>query len=391
MRFLLGLLLTVACSSPSVSPPDAAANDATTTPDAPTDAGSDAGATTVGTVTNVQSTKCTPAGQTSGTPTCQSITVSCDGAAPLVATVLDIEPKTTAVATVFIHDGGGGTGFYSSDGLQPGRLQLVNELWAMGYRVVEISWASDWEAMGPDGGSGSIDGGVNDILAAACRPATAFAWAFDNVHVGGHASPYCGLGHSAGSGAIGYSLGHYGLDAYFDYVVLSQGPPFGRIDCGCDTNAPECTPPNLCNIDGGVPIAYTPGAAAFVGRDETSPGRPITCGTPDASTQDIAYWRDTSVLSSPTSVNLHYPNTGVSAWFCVNSNETLGLGSFYVSQIESLGGTASVQCVAANGDAGCALEPSGGTEDDIDGYLPDGGTAIAGIAGAIQQGCVVHH
>jgi hypothetical protein len=406
---LLTLAPSVACSSPPESAPPKDHPDAAThpgdaavapdvnardigTPDAPLETSTDAaeaGDLPLGTVSAVKTVSCPPSGHTGGT--CQSITVTCKDAAPIDATVLDIEPPTTPLATVVVHDGGGGTGFYSSDGMQPGRLVLVENLVSLGYRVVEISWWTEWEAMGADGGTGTTDGGANSILAAACRPATAFAWIFSNVHVGGHASPFCGMGHSAGSGAMAYSLGHYGLDEDFDYVALSQGPPFGRIDCGCDPSAPDCTPPNLCNVDGGVPVAYTPGAASFVGRTETSPGHPTTCGTPSASSPDIAYWHDTSVASTPAPVNVHYPKTGVSAWYCMNSNETLGLGSFYVSQIESLGGPADVQCAAAKGGIGCAPESSGGTEDDIDGFLTDGGTVVSGMAAAIQSGCKTHH
>src|SRR5438105_1539663 len=47
-----------------------------------------------------------------------------------------------------------------------------------------------------------------------------------------------GEGFSGGSGQLGYALASYGMGAYLDYVNELSGPPFARIDLGCDGSQP---------------------------------------------------------------------------------------------------------------------------------------------------------
>jgi hypothetical protein len=129
-------------------------------------------------------------------------------------------PAGTVRGTIAHFSGGGGEGF---------QVQGAMAYAQGGFRQVFVSWMTDWEQTTASG-----------IKTAACRPATIMKWIFDepSIHAASRSLGFCGEGFSGGSGQLGYALAHYGMGAYFDFVNELSGPPFARIDLGCDGNAP---------------------------------------------------------------------------------------------------------------------------------------------------------
>jgi hypothetical protein len=151
---------------------------------------------------------------------CHELTVTCPGVvAPADVTLFAGEPATTDLGTVLFATGDGGMNRWSREG-PPGR-EMLGELRAAGYRVVEIAWAGRWFE------GSSIDEGPAVL---ACRVATVVDWAFDNLHAG---PGFCAVGTSGGSAQVTYLLTDYGLDTILDLVIPIEGPPFARIDQGC--------------------------------------------------------------------------------------------------------------------------------------------------------------
>lgn len=262
--------------------------------------GGSGGAHPIGQVTDVQpSSEC---------PGCQQLTVQCPGIEDNTAILKVSEPGVPAQGTIFAHNGGGGTDFYSHPNL--------DTYVAAGFRIALVRWMSDWEQTKTAG-----------ILDGACRPATVMKWVFDNVHQGGTSAAFCGIGQSGGSGVLAYMLAHYGMDQILDYAALSAGPPFGRIDYGCAPETYSGSLPELCSGDGSVSLALPP--------DKLDPWEnTTTCGTGMPSSSDLAKWAADSVVS-PTA-SYAYPKTLVSFFDCMaNPNGTTGGAYFYSQQITS--------------------------------------------------------
>ncbi|HJZ86020.1 MAG TPA: hypothetical protein VKN99_12665 [Polyangia bacterium] len=284
---------------------------------APTPDGGDVVVLPTGTISGERMVPCNAPNLPTGA-TCRSLTVSCPGIADAQAIVAVTEPASPAVGTVVMHAGGGGTG-YLNDGFADPYL-------AHNLRVVQMRWSADWEQTASSG-----------VLAAACRPATVIRWIFQNLHQGDRSRGFCGQGHSGGSGVLSYALTHYGLKDSFDFVVPSAGPPFGRIDYGCDPALYTGPPRNLCPQLTNAPIAFPPHR---VDAWENT----TTCGTPNPPVADQARWAADSVVSP--GADFDYPQTVMSFWFCAtNPNETTGLGSFYIERISSQKSvTCATQC-----------------------------------------------
>lgn len=243
---------------------------------------------------------------------CRAITVQCPGVPDLDATVAITLPEGDATGTVVLHRGADGTGLFDF-GFPAAYLDA-------GLRTVQIAWASAWEGEG--------DGGVQ---ACACRPATAFRWAFDDLHGGDVDTGFCAQGHSGGSGALAYALAHYGLEDTIDFAMFSAGPVFGRIDYGCE---PSLYEPGSIAVCPELPMAgYDYGENA--GNVDRWMGTQ-TCGAPygEASQQDIDAWASNSIVSD--GADYDYPQTVLAFWECAtNPNGTPGLGAFYMEQLAS--------------------------------------------------------
>lgn len=165
---------------------------------------------------------------------CDHVTIRCPGIeAPAAATVGVRQPSAAGKGMVAFFIGGRGVDWYSADGGRPAS-QLMSELAASGYYVVEVKWDQDspWLAAsdGEDAGPARL----------ACRPATLIDWIRDHEYLPleipdrpvGECG-FCVSGNSAGASQVGYGLSHYGLEDLLDAVVLSGGPPHASQDKGC--------------------------------------------------------------------------------------------------------------------------------------------------------------
>jgi hypothetical protein len=257
--------------------------------------------------------------------TCMSVSVSCPGAPDIAATIAVVEPAGGAPSgTIVGHAGGAGTGYFNGG---PEGKGFAEAYTAKNFRFVEIAWANDWAS------------GVGSIRTAACRPATAFHWMYENIHGGSRTAGFCGTGTSGGSAALTYSLATYGLKSEWDYMLVGAGPAPSRIDYGCDPSLYTGSPRNLCPTLTDAPFDYTTGVTSIAdGWEGTS-----TCGKPSPSSANIAKWKADSVAAPGG--DFAYPQTGMSWWFCLTTpNETTGQGSFLIDQVEPLGGPADVHC-----------------------------------------------
>jgi hypothetical protein len=254
---------------------------------------------------------CAAAGNPGGAQTCWQVDVSCPGTVMARAYVALVNAQGTLKGTVDTHNGSGGnawlltnSGAYKAAGLQTAAIRWDNTVM--------------WEDTGQQ---------PRSIKVAACRPATVIQWIFDTIHQKHRDSGFCGEGYSGGSGVMSYALASYGMGDYFDYVMLSQGPPFGRMDCGC--GAPNCTPPALCpEISVQSLTAAMPLPGNLIDQWEGT----IGCGKGTLSMSDFDHLHDDSVDSNDDT--FAYPKTHVSGWYCAQQpNGTPAGGAFFLSRV----------------------------------------------------------
>jgi hypothetical protein len=292
-------------------------------PDAPGVGDAGTASLPLGTVTvTAPSVTCT--GNPGAGSTCMTISVSCPGIADIDATVAVAEPTGTPIGTIVAHAGGAGTGYFNGSSAGAG---FTASYTANHFRFVQIAWASDWAQSGVG------------IKEAACRPATAFHWMFEQIHGGSHTSPFCGTGSSGGSAAIMNSMAHYGLEETFDYLVVAAGPAPARIDYGCEPSLYTGPALNLCPLLTNAPYAYVPGVASIADSWEGT----STCGQTSPPAANVAKWASDSVWSPGGDYD--YPQTGISYWFCVTTpNETTGQGKFLIDQLHPKNDPLDVHC-----------------------------------------------
>ncbi len=286
--------------------------------------------------------------------TCQNLQIICPGIPDANAQVAIAEPAGAAAGTVFMIYGGGGQTFFD-EGFPPAYL-------ARGLRVVQVSFVAA-------GGNPAAweDVPAGSIKLAACRVATLIEWTFQGAHGASRTTGFCAHGHSGGSGAMGYVMAHYGMEALLDYVIYDAGPVFSRIDYGC---APELIGGDgrfVCSdlMDG--TFAYAGAATMVDGWENTT-----TCGSGSAPPADIARWTADSVISD--GADFDYPRTDVSFWWCaINANAAAGQGSFFAEAVQS---SKTTTCVTGT----CNIEPP---------WSDPGGFAM--MVDAMAAGCVPRH
>jgi len=130
-----------------------------------------------------------------------------------------------------------------------------------------------------------------------------------------------------------------------DYVELTAGPPFGRIDYGCAPQTYGGPPKTLCTDLMDAPVALPP---QLMNPWENT----TTCGG-SAPAADIAKWSADSVVSA--GADYDYPQTLVTFWDCtINPNGTTGGAYFYSQKISSMHSvTCFTQCSGEDlGNAG---------------------------------------
>jgi hypothetical protein len=181
--------------------------------------------------------------------TCQLLRVEVGSLPPidLELRVFEADPAATYLGTVVACSGGNGTMFTEELG---GGGQMIAELVAQGFRVVDRRWVSGWLQPGP-------------VHEAAQRMAEVARWIHDHLHTGG---TFAALGQSGGSSEIGYGLTTWQLADLLHVAVLTSGPGLTRIDYLClpptATWAAECAavvPPGVLEC----------GTALCTGDDET--------------------------------------------------------------------------------------------------------------------------
>jgi hypothetical protein len=270
----------------------------------------------LGTVKILGSAAC-PSGATTGS-TCKSIQVTCPGIPVLDGTLGQALATGTVKGTIILVSGEGGTTFFNSN--------FANTYLADGYNVVQIAWATDWEDTGGVG-----------LAAAACRPATVFNSIFNTTHKKSRTAGFCAQGISGGGGAIAYALTQYGMQNYFDYVVIGAGPGVSRMDYGCDSALYTGGPLNLCPLLTNAPYVYFKGDKFNTWEGTT------TCKTPNPPQADINKWLADSLVTSGATYN--YPQTAVSFFDCVtNPNSSTGQAVFLIDQVTPKNLPVDVNC-----------------------------------------------
>jgi hypothetical protein len=282
LAFALAALAGCSGGAPSSSGPADAA------PPPPVDAAPPPSARGLGEVTGVEPAGC-PGGLPAGA-TCSHVTVrSCPDleSEALGATIVALPPAGAATGTIVHFKGGGGEGLEN--------LGLADYR-AAGFQQVFVSWDADWEQTASHG-----------ILAAACRPATVLRWIFAKHHASSRALPFCAQGKSGGSGQLGYALSHYGQADILDFVSELAGPPFSRIDLGCDGDAPATA--ELC---GATVTMRLPDK--LTGWENMPP--PLRCGDRAVPAGELARWRADSIAFGGSYA---YPRTRVAFFDCTNN------------------------------------------------------------------------
>jgi len=269
-------------------------------------------AAALGTVTNVRSLASCPAGAPAGAA-CRQVTVTnCPGITgePLDAVVALLPQTGTLRGTVVHFSGSGGTGF---------QIGGTTQYQAAGFRNVYIAWQAAWEQTQSAG-----------IKTAACRPATIIQWVFSTpgLHGGSRAVGFCGEGFSGGSGQLGYALAHYGMGSILDYVNELSGPPFARIDLGCDGDATA-----NATVCGATDTLRLPGS--LTAWENIQP--PLTCGSTGVPATELARWRSDSIAVGGV---YDYPQTQVQFFACTfQATAVTAQGKIYFDLIsQAVGG-----------------------------------------------------
>ena len=142
------------------------------------------------------------------------------------------EPVTSVSrGTIMFLSGGNGTALWAGGNRSEDARRILEELRDAGFRTVQFKWERGWLK----GASGQSEGPAR----LASRPATVIRWVYDNLHQQDDDCAFCATGHSGGSMQISYTLAQYGQADIFDAVLLSGGPPLGRLDLGLIPDDPK--------------------------------------------------------------------------------------------------------------------------------------------------------
>ncbi len=121
--------------------------------------------------------------------------------------------------TVILHSGTTGAEHISAS---PEGRQLVDDLVARGYGVVDRKWIGGWWGTGAS------------IRDEAERGAMVADWVMVTGGTGGGLrGPFRAFGNSGGAAEIAYGLTSYGMGTRWDRVVLGGGPPMARLQHLC--------------------------------------------------------------------------------------------------------------------------------------------------------------
>jgi hypothetical protein len=249
------------------------------------------------------------------------LTVSCPRLDDLSVVVAVTEPSRPVVGTVYLHNNLGGVALFD--------YGFAEAYLAAGLRVVQPVWRSDWQ-------NGRIG-----LKHAACRYATLLAWTFQQVHGADHTKGFCAQAFGGGSGGIAFSLAQYGAGDFLDAATISAGPPFARVDLGCNPTTPARP---ACPEIPAAPVTYSGGVLTNISAWEVAP----SCGSPNAPSAEVVRWHADSVLSAGAVTS--FPKTSLAAWYCTNDPDgTVGQGSLFFDAVDT---DKAVHCVAAGAAGG---------------------------------------
>jgi hypothetical protein len=295
----------------------------------------------LGTISHISSATCS-SGFSNGA-TCQSATVSCPGMADIDVTWGSV--GTGRAGRIVVIGGNGAT--------VPAGADLAEKYTEAGFKETQITFASDWE----------VDG---NLLAAACRPATVLDYLHSQTK-----GAYCGQGISAGSGALGYGLAWYGLDADLDNVELTVGPVFSNIVEGCEV---PYAPPVTVRPTNGVPFNDDP--QYNLEWTSMSTWTSTACLPKGGSSEkDLAEEAAQSIIQ--TGATLSFPHTSLAAWDCNNGlNPSAAQSYLFLQKVTTPWALTSL--------SGCT-----GAEGTSTGVTPQGVPADTATADDMIAECVV--
>src|SRR5262249_21161983 len=115
---------------------------------------------------------------------------------------------------------------------------------------------------------------------------------------------FCGEGSSGGAGQLGYALAHYGMAGVLDYVNELSGPPFARIDIGCNGDGPPSA-----IVCGATDTLRLPSSLNSL---ENIPP-PLVCGSTNVPAAELARWNADSIAVGGV---YGYPRTQVQFFDC---------------------------------------------------------------------------
>ena len=287
------------------------------------------------------------------------------------------QPQT---ANVFSHKGSDGTSFWDGDLYR----DLVGD-----YRMIQIRWDAGWmtahDPLGPK--------------AAACRPATvvreflgaAQQLGFDYTGAANVSGDTCTISLSGGSGAMAYSMAHYGLEDTVDYMLWLSGPPMTRLDAGCypdEAGEPEPVfggrDPAVSNRRPWETVALPASVDTWMAADQAD------CTGADASAQNVAALAAMSIDSPGADWNWGIRVDGF--WCTYRPNGTFGGGAWLIDALQSGGNADTVAHWYDNTaqDQFAPYSPEGVTNPDstcVGEKLTDDASARADVVSILQLHC----
>ena len=201
------------------------------------------------------------------------------------------------------------------------------------------------------------------------------------------------LGHSGGTGALGYALSWYGAGDFLDKAMFSSGPVFSDISRACEVPpvpTQACTAGQFGCTEGG-PWTGSP----EVGEGHATEFRTYTgiasCSdeTHPPTSAELDAMRGMSIIDRDGSVFVNFPKTAVSAWLCTAYDVPAGaLGAMYFAHFTSPRQAAVYTLNPVNGCSG---------EGTWNGTHPVNGVALDAFTLMVQDltdpvaGCVKRH
>jgi hypothetical protein len=162
---------------------------------------------------------------------CYNVALTCPGVADQIVGVKVNNPSGTKGTVTFLVGGGGRQWYDQNFKFGTTAVDMVAQA---GFTTAQVAFYATPAGFPPTGTFAGWLTGPGGVRAVSCRFATAEMWVRDHIHQAN--APFCHTGNSAGSAAPFYALAYYGFDAYYNFVEMTSGPPFARIDHGCICN-----------------------------------------------------------------------------------------------------------------------------------------------------------